>query len=1131
MVTTLRPNRDALSRAIDIYLDAMRSFILRSLRRIPGATAEERIKQSLPPQQAENFRSTLASGVALESALAVNYFPNLVGNRYNWPDVFSSIFGGDKTVQNELWLIADARNQVSHPGIQDLEDEYTRSHLYHISDVLGKINAADLKRAVEEIRDQLTRPATTAPAVPKQSTMETEEPPAVQSSPRQQSRAPGNPRPWREVIRPNQDIAQGSYQQAEFMADLQQVHDGRADTTQYGNPVSFFEHTYITPGIQTLLVNALKRLNGNGGDPVIQTKTGFGGGKTHSLIALYHLVRSADALVNPQPGSNSATSEEIRSIMAEAGYDQNPDGLGQVAVLDGTYLSTTDQGTTDAGDPLNNLWGVMAYQLGGQTAYDIVGEAARQGTAPGGAQLDALFEYIGPCVILIDEPVAYIRNAGAAQDNIYTFVQALTQSIRRSKDAILVITLPQSRIEAGGESGAEAMDRLESLLGRIEAVWEPLAINETFEVVRRRLFGPVTDEEAMNRTCEAFSRMYSNSRRDYPQGVAEQNYLQLVKSCYPIHPEIFDRLYSDWSSIPEFQRTRGVLRLMSSCVNRLYLNNDPNYLIMPADLPLSDETLANEFIKLLPGNWRPVVTEADSDNSRTDNIDKESQRYADMGGAARRVARTIFLGSADSGATKGIDLRRVHLGAVQPGQGVSAYNEALNRMVGDLYYLYNNDTRYFFHAEENLNKVASDRAEALSDRVVDDHIVKNLEEIRNRRGDVILYAVDTAEVPDTDSVRLVVLPPSLSLPTRSQETDTASPEALKILQWRGDAPRTRRNTVLFLTAKRDEIRNLRNEVRKYLAWDSIINGPTSIQGLAGDRQGQASANSRTTQSSVRAGMIRAYRWALAPVQIDPQRAEYDLNQTAIEARESGEIISKTFDKLAEDEALVNSITPAALNSTLQQYIWNREDSGDHLSIDVLWDLLTNNVYLHRLKDKAVLLQCIEQGVEQGSFGYATDHDEDSYNGLRYTESLTDNGSVIAERNVGFLVRPEAAARQKAAEMPRPDNGPGGGNSVGPKPGGLTPPIIKPAPDSPDPPPAPRGPRRITARKTTGANISLDDINTLREEIIRNLTADGGEITVEITVSARKPDGFSEAITRSVRENSVQLGLEFNTCDE
>ncbi len=220
----------------------------------------------------------------------------------------------------------------------------------------------------------------------------------------------------------------------------------------------------------------------------------------------------------------------------------------------------------------------------------------------------------------------------------------MTQSVRRSGTVSLVITLPQSRVEAGGAVGAEALDRLgsllerveteeddpevpdrlDSLMGRIEAVWEPLAVNEAFEVVRRRLFDEIADPAARDQTCEAFVRMYSHDRAEYPQGVTERNYLERVKACYPIHPEIFDRLYSDWSSIPGFQRTRGVLRMMADCVSRLYLSSDPSPLIMPGNLPFSDERLANEFNRLLPGEWGPVLSEVDSDNSRTDNIDRAS---------------------------------------------------------------------------------------------------------------------------------------------------------------------------------------------------------------------------------------------------------------------------------------------------------------------------------------------------------------------------------------------------------------------------------------------------------------------------------------------------------------------------
>jgi hypothetical protein len=543
---------------------------------------------------------------------------------------------------------------------------------------------------------------------------------------------------------------------------------------------------------------------------------------------------------------------------------------------------------------------------------------------------------------------------------------------------------------------------------------------------------------------------------------------------------------------------------------------------MPGSLPLSDERLANEFNRLLPGEWGAVLSEADSDNSRTDNIDRASQRFSEVGGAARRIARTVFLGSARSGAIRGIDHRQVHLGVVQPGHGYARYNEALARMTGALYYLYHAEGRYYFHAEENLNKVASDRANAVTQRAIDDHIARRLEEARHRRADVILYANSTADVPDTDAVRLVALPPGLSLPSRSADDDTATPEALHILERRGDSPRFRRNTLLFLTARRDEVRNLRDAARKYLAWDSIINGDTKIPNLTGNRLGQARAEVSSADKNVTTALVRAYRWTLWPCQQDPAQAVYEFSQAQADAPSTGEIFRSAFDKFVDDEHLVDNISTASLADVLQHYVWNRPDTAEHISVDDLWTLLTNHVYLPRLRNREVLERCIRRGVEQGAFGHADHHEGDKYQGLRYGESMTAADSAVAEGSPGFLVRPETAARQKEAEQaaslagtPGGANAPGDGTSGS---GGATVPYESP-------PPAPRGPRRVVARKTAAANLSLDDVNALREEIIRNLRSDGGDVTVEIIVSASKPDGFSASIIRAVRENGVQLGLE------
>ena len=676
MNTIERPHRDVLNKALDIYRDAMRPFIIRSLKQIKGKRLEDAICDVLSEKQVNDFKQNLQNnGGNIQAAIDIGDFPNLISR--NWRgEVFGRQFGGDMTVQNLLYLITQARNHVMHPSTEDLDAEYTRVSLFHISDVLGRINAAEAKAEVEKLRDEHFSSPQPELRIPDTS-------PTTASVPDRTPRvAQGNLKPWREVIPPNLELTQGTFEDAELAANLQQVYDGRASATSYGNPVSFFRQTHLTAGLRSLLTNTLRRLAGKGGAPVIQTKTGFGGGKTHSLIALYHLANSIDALARlPADGDSANTRAEIHSILQEAGWDSTLNIHPKVAVLEGTFLSPTDaEVTKENKDPLNTLWGAMAYQLGGQTAYDLIGEAARrQDSAPLGAQLDKLFDHIGPCVILIDELVAYMVNLSDDLLGVnYTFVQALTESARRAKNVVIVATLPQSRREAGGIKGEMILATLETRMGRIESIWKPLETNEAFEVVRRRLFGNQINETERDRTCEAFVAMYNKNRKVFPEGVHEQRYLERMKACYPIHPEVFERLHSDWSTIHEFQRTRGVLRLMANCISRLY-RTDTSPLIMPGNLPLDDPNFTSEFDKILSGRWDAVFTEADSNGGRADLIDQQRSSFSECGGAARRIARTVFLGSCPSGAIRGIDTNLIHLGVAQPGHRITTYTEALSR--------------------------------------------------------------------------------------------------------------------------------------------------------------------------------------------------------------------------------------------------------------------------------------------------------------------------------------------------------------------------------------------------------------------------------------------------------------------
>ncbi len=1092
MNSSERPNQEALYKALNIYRDTMRSFIFKNMKAVSGLLEEENIQN--------------------ETNIDINDFPHLF--RRHWNLAFEQRFDPDREVRSAVGVITEARNMVSHPGAEDLPSGYASGRLYEIADMLGQINAPKQKREVESIRDKMLSnalvPEETEPKLPRRKTSDLT--------------------PWRDVILPNDDVIEGTFHKSEFAADLQEVFEGRAKTAEYGETEIFYNQTYITPGLRQLLVNTLKRLTGKGGDPVIQLKTGFGGGKTHSLIALYHLITGANILRDLSvDGKYARLRQEIDEIMEEAEWDPNTAINANVSVLVGTYLSTTDLDKTKRGDPLNTLWGRMAEQLGGQDAYDLIRDAARKGISPGGKQLDELFEYVGPSVILIDELVAYVRNVQeVTQESIYTFFQTLTESVKRSDNVTIVATLPEGKVQAGGEGGISGLEELESILERVDAVSIPLEVDNSFEVVRRRLFGPVIDETERDQTCEAFRKMYQNSRSEYPDGVNDQQYLQRMKDCYPIHPEIFDRLFQDWSVIPGFQKTRGVLRIMATCISRLYQKQDQSLLIMPANLTLDDSSLSVEFTRLLAksgGNWDPVVIEVDSNGSRTDQIDMRSTVFANVGGAARRIARTIFFGSATGGAFKGITTRQIHLAVVEPGQSVSTYNDALGRMTGSLYYLYNLDDRYYFHTQENLNKVAIDRAEQYTDEDIYSEIVSRLERAIGRNPTVHVCPTSPSMVEDSEDIQFVILPPHASLASREKDEDTAHPTARDFLKFSGDDEKQRifKNTLLFITAKRDDIRELKNLVKNYLAWNSIMNGDelnSKVTNLVDTRLDQTKENLESTDDAVSTALFKAYRWGLVPTQSDPQKSKYDFSDVPTKT-DNLRIASRMQEQFISADIIIKEIAPSVFAEKLQQYIWSNNAYQEHIEIDTIWELMAQNIYMPRLRDRSVLSACIKDGVLEGTFGFAHAYTDGAYDNFRYAENV---GVIrIDKGTTAILINPELAKmikEEKDKEKPKDPQT---------KPPETDTEQEVDSTEGETEPLQPTGPTHVVVSKTLQLELPFsDEIEVLQDEIVRTLQTDGGNIKIEIIVTADKSGGFSDNTARSVKLNSEQIDADFKS---
>src|SRR5690625_1662860 len=397
-------------------------------------------------------------------------------------------------------------------------------------------------------------------------------------------------KPWREIARPHKDVLEGSFKQSEFAADITQVADGRAPE-EYQNAEKFFSRTYITEGMRLLLISVAQRLAGLGGDPVIQLQTSFGGGKTHTLLAVLHLANrevSTGQLMGVPP------------ILDEAGIHDLP--RARVAVIDGIKLSPSQP--RQHGDIcINTLWGELAFQLLGAQGYAMVAASDADGTSPGKEVLTELLRQAAPCVVLIDELLAFVRQlelgkvfkAGTFDSNI-SFIQALTEAMKAVPNAILLASLPESELEVGGTMGQRALSSLETYLARVESVRKPVESEEAFEIVRRRLFEHAGESGEVERIRRQFADFYWQHAEKFPSETQVNEYYERMCRSYPIHPEVFDRLYKDWSTLEKFQRTRGVLQYLAIVIHRLWNSDHSDALIMPGSLPLEDSNVRNKSI-------------------------------------------------------------------------------------------------------------------------------------------------------------------------------------------------------------------------------------------------------------------------------------------------------------------------------------------------------------------------------------------------------------------------------------------------------------------------------------------------------------------------------------------------------
>ncbi len=1040
-----------------------------------------------------------------------------------WRDVFGRVLG--RAEYRVVHRIRDARNDFAHQ--QEITLDRAIGVFEDIESLLNAVGAGEHAATVRKLKEETGRERYG-------------ETPKLLEAPSEKDLDRKTLPAWREVIVPHPDVRTRRFLNAEFAADLydvaQRVQSGRGLTgDEYADPHEFFARTFLTSGLSMLLRNAALRLSGRGGEPVVELQTSFGGGKTHALLALYHLASG-------RPFSDLPGVEEM---LKGDGIHELPT-LRRV-VLDGTRMAAGQPMEKPDGTRIRTLWGELAYQLGGKDGFAMVAGADETSTSPGAALRDLLKRY-APSVILVDEWVAYARQlaqgetslCGGSFETQFTFAQTLSQEVKATNGTLLVFTLPISEareqasdIEVGGSRGREALNQLRNAFGRIQANWQPADASESYAIVRRRLFEPLKEAESKlrDRAISAIYKNYREKEHSFPKYASEPRYREKLEECYPLHPALFESLYKDWGGLERFQRTRGVLRLMAAAIHALWAGGDTRPLIMPGTLPLEDPGVKSDLTRYL-GNqnqWDSVLArDVLGNDSVAARIDAKVPQLGKHN-AAQRAAKAIFLATAPahaegaSGRGTGIELREIRLSCVFPGEQLAAFDDAVRRLKDEGTHVNSDESTYWFGLPPNLNRRVAELA-ALYEQ--ESHLVDEAIEVplrawqRERAAFVRVHGPTTvsSELPDESGARLVILGPQVSHRRKSESSEACNLAAAMVAKY-GESDRRYKNCVVFLAADAPKLEELRAAVRRALAWRDILGG-TAVQELTGAQKMEAERRRRDVDAEVERLLKATWSHGLVPEQAATVGAPIGLVEVRVEGGDSP--VAGFARKLEGEGRLATILGGPNLRMEIDRKgLWREQHA---IPLHELYEYFAQYPYLLRLKDESVLKNSVLSGItslawEAETFAYADGYDteKDSYVGL---VAGSNAGHAQIDMVRGLLVNPEVAAAQFGLAHSAAANGTGAveqpqhPGARGSSPGATTADARSST--------ATARPRRFFQRVTvTDPTMLPRVVNKLGNDIVALIAAKGARVEVALEVKADLDTGIDAALEERLRANATK----------
>lgn len=1101
-------DREKLQRGLGLFLDAMRPYAVSIITRecADGVSWDMDFERRIDNERKRNNwqmqRMQLNNNGS--SLLGLIDYNNLVTFIINYKESVTREVGGTKDynrLRSCLQELQDTRNSWAHFDSNSLDDDEAERAFSNMIQVSKLLEMPELEEELKRIKG-----GTQARVEP------TSQPQRVSAQAVQQDNNGvvdynGVLPAWFNTIMPQYDIRNGQLDESIFAANIEEVATGTAPVV-YQDIVSFFDRTYVTDGMRELIRRVVQALNGKESqNRVISLQTGFGGGKTHSLISLYHTVKYSRDFRN---------MEAARHILDPEDMPQFDDA--KVAVFTQNAVSVVNGHQVEDGIVTHTLWGELAWQLGGREGYEHVRQADEQRIAPTAKDIKSVIEGATPALILIDELADYCAKAsglvvggGTLFTQTNSFIQTLTEVVASIPRTVLICTLPASATEvASSEIGQEILSALETRVVRVGSSVKPVDDEEIFEVVRRRLFDKMEKPEVLEQVARKYKDMYHNRRDALPVEADRVAYVERIKKAYPFHPELIDIFRVRWGSDSRFQRTRGVLRLLASIVKDLWQRRSTlvgtQALIQTSDVQLENlPTLLSTITSLMGAQWDSVM-HADVIGTISNAYKLDEQNAGNNIGKyhlATAVTTTVLMASVGSSSQKGLSLKQLKLCLLKPDafQHIDI-DSTLNQLENIVHYMYRSsiggEQSYWFQSKPNINILINLAKGDVKEDEVNAEILRMVKHGVQNVAQVKVLVAPTGDVPEQKQLTFIVMHPKYAAAAGGNISNSAKNAIRQIAQMRGSTQRVYRNTLLFLLCSEAGRAALSMKLREYLACDKIITEYGSQ--LDADQKKDVLERKRQSGQSANEQLIHAYNTVVKCVRDDLQIQEIitfasefapQLTVNVLnELRENGMVLRRIGLNIINRNGLMPTVEKPVKVNDLYEAFLRFDDKPMILNADAITD--TVNKY-----------------CEEGMWNVGTGARE-PYSRIYHQERVT---FLNPQEDGYWLLDPSV--------MPKPAGGGGGPTPEPPTPG----PTPTPGP-VPGPEPTPE--TKIYKKVTISGNVPIENYSQLFSSFVNTLKNNHLKIEVKFTASNNSTSPLAEnsPIVKSVKESASQLGLNF-----